>query len=901
MGPHVNAFSRLNAFLFAGLLFIAACGGGGGGSANTPPTPPKPTSVSFSDASALWVAQSTILWPNAGSGHTFRLLSATNAGLSVLSDGTVSGADLNVDLGSLGAIPANLVSRYSQYTGNIALTVPSATVASIKSLLKTQLVVVELNGSSVVRATHLQLQGVIDDTYAANAVQVPLGPVFNAGIPTFSLWAPTAQSVSIVINGTTTAMSEDATTGIWSYVGTADMQNTAVYNYAVKVYARTDGQAIRTYTTTDPYATGVDAANPSASPAQHAVAIDLTSPATFPADWAGQGSSRVNQAADVVLYELHVRDFSANDASVPSEDRGKFLAFTYPASTGMQHLAQLARSGVTHVHLLPVFDIGSVPDTGCTTPTFSNSNPVSQTPQTTVASTAATDCYNWGYDPRHFGVPTGAYSTDGSAMERVRNFREMVVGLHNLGLGMVMDVVYNHTYTNHLDQIVPGYYYRLDGTGKITTTSCCSDTATEYAMVAKLMNDTLTRWTADYRVDGYRVDVMQNIPLSAMQDAKAAVDAAANGRFVYIYGEGFPNAENFIQANIGHLNNTHIGAFNYWIRDAVRGGGPFDNGNTLITNQGFMSGLCYDVNAAAGGSCTAAMQNNLLAAQNAIRLSMAGAVSAFPGSAGISFNGSTVAFATNPDENVNYIGSHDGQTVWDIAQYKHPTTLSTADRVRAHVVGLSTVLLGQGVPFLMAGDEILRSKAFSANSYNSGDWFNRIDWTLNTNYISAGTQTMGLPASDPNSPNWSVMTPYLQNPNVNPTFTDISLANAMIGDLLTIRSSTSMFRLSTAADIAQCVHFPDSAAQKNGLIVMQIDAIGADQRPCGDQHYAHIMVLVNAHKVAQTYTVGSLAGAALQLHPAHTRSADTIVLGATFDNATGTFSVPARTTVVFAH
>ena len=889
--------ARLLALL--SLVSLYACGGGGGGASTPPVAPPKPTAVSFADASALWISQGTIAWPSAASGHTFKLLSAINAGLSILSDGTVAGADLNVDLGALGAIPSNLASRYPQLTGNIALTVPVATVSSIKTILKSQVVIVELNGSSVVRATHLQLQGVLDETYGAAAVQVPLGPVFNAGTPMFNLWAPTAQSVSIIVNGTTSPMTEDTTTGIWSYTGTSSMQNTATYNYQVKVYARTDGQAIRTYTTTDPYATGVDAANPSATPAQRAVAVDLSSPATFPADWAGQGSSPVTRAADVVLYELHVRDFSANDASVPAEDRGKFLAFSHPNSVGMQHLAQLAHAGLTHVHLLPVFDIGSVPDTGCTTPTISNSDPASQTPQATVASTATSDCFNWGYDPRHFGVPTGAYSTDGSALERVRNFREMVVGLHNLGLGVVMDVVYNHMYTNQLDQIVPGYYYRLDATGKITTTSCCSDTATEYVMVEKLMNDTLVRWTADYRVDGYRVDVMQNIPLSAMLDAKAAVENAAQGRFVYLYGEGFPNAENFIQANIGHLNNTHIGAFNYWIRDAVRGGGPFDNGNSLITNQGFMSGLCYDVNATAGGSCTTAMQNSLLAAQSAIRVSMAGAVSVFPGAAGISFNGSAVAFATNPDENVNYIGSHDGQTVWDIAQYKHPTTLATADRVRAHVVGLSTVLLGQGVPFLMAGDEILRSKAFSANSYNSGDWFNRIDWTMNTNYISAGTQTMGLPASDPNSPNWSVMTPYLNNPNINPSFTDISLANAMVGDLLSIRSSTSLFRLASAADIAQCVTFQDSGAQKNGLIVMRIDAIGADNRACGDQRYAHVVVLVNANKTAQTFTVSALAGATMQLHSVQQHSADTTVLGARFDNASGTFSVPARTTAVF--
>lgn len=878
-------------------VVLSGCGGGGGGASQPAPTPP--TTISFGDATALWVAQGTIIWPGAIAGHTYKLVSAANAGLIIKSDGTITGSDSSVDLGSPGSIPASIATKYPQLSGAIAFTVPQATVQNVKALLKSQLVVVDLNGTSVVKATHLQLQGVLDDTYANAAQSVALGPVFNAGVPTFRLWAPTAQSVSIVINGVSSTMSEDSNTGIWSFIGSAAMQNTATYNYVVKVYARTDGLSVKTYTTTDPYATGVDAYSGASSPSQHAVAIDLNSAATYPADWATQAAPRASNAAEVVLYELHLRDFSANDSSVPAEDRGKFLAFTHPGSAGMQHLQALAQAGVSHVHLLPAFDIGSVPDTGCTTPSISNTDPVSQAPQSTVAATAGTDCYNWGYDPRHFGVPTGAYSSDGTAMARVRDFREMVIGLHNLGLGVVMDVVYNHMYTNNLDQVVPGYYYRLDATGKITTTSCCSDTATEYAMAEKLMNDTLARWTAAYQVDGYRFDVMQNIPLAAMQDAKASIEAAAAGRFVYLYGEGFPNTENFTQANIGHLGGSHIGAFNYWIRDAVRGGGPFDNGNSLITNQGFMSGLCYDVNTTAGSTCTTAMQSGLNAAQNAIRVSMAGAVSVFPGAAGISFNGSPVAFATNPDENVNYIACHDGQTLWDIAQYKHPSSTSTADRVRAHEVGLSTVLLGQGVPFLMAGDEILRSKAFSANSYNSGDWFNRIDWMMTTNYINAGNLTMGLPSSDPNSANWGTMTPFLQNPSVNPGMADITLANAMTLDLLAIRSSTSMFRLRSAADIAQCVSFPDFAAPVNGLIVMRIDAQGADGRACGDQRFSHIVVLVNANKVSQTYPISTLANAPMSLHPVQAAGLDTTVKAARFDSPTGSFTVPSRTTAVF--
>jgi pullulanase-type alpha-1,6-glucosidase len=826
-------------------------------------------------------------------------LSSATGTIAIKSDGTITGADSTVDLGAPGALPGTVTGKFPQLSGTIAFTVPTATVQNIKSLLTTQLVVVDLNGSSVVKATHLQLQGVIDDTYGAAAQTAALGVTFANAVPTYALWAPTAQSVSLLLNGTTVAMTEDPNTGIWSYTGDSTQQNTANYNFVVKVYARTDGETVKTYTVTDPYSTGLDAYSSSGTPNQHSVAIDLSSAATYPSDWAGQASQKVAAAADVVLYELHVRDFSANDTSVPAEDRGKFLAFSHPTSTGMTHLQNLALSGITHVHLLPAFDIASVPDTGCTTPSISNSSTTSQAPQSAVAATASTDCFNWGYDPRTFGVPTGAYSTDGSAMERVRNFREMVVGLHNAGLGVVMDVVYNHMSTNFLDKVVPGYYYRLDANGNITNTSCCSDTATEFVMVEKLMNDTLARWTSAYLVDGFRFDVMQNIPLAAMNDARAAVTAAANGRFIYIYGEGFQNTENFVQAEIGHLGNSHIGAFNYFIRDAVRGGGPFDSGNALTTNQGFMSGLCYDGNASVGTTCASNTQASLFSAQNAIRVSMAGAVPGVAGQSGIQFDGSTVAFATNPDETVNYIACHDGQTLWDIGQYKHPSTTSSADRARAHVVGLSTVLLGQGVPFIMAGDEILRSKAFDQNSYDSGDWFNRIDWTMTSNYINDGNLTMGLPPSGPNGSNWSVMSPFLQNPNVNPTPVDISLTNSMVSTLLQIRRSTSLFRLRNASDITNCVSFPDAASQKQGLIVMRLDTTGADGRVCGDKVYSHIVVMVNANKVAQSYQIPAFASTGFTLHPAQAAGADTVALGSTYDSTTGTFTVPARTTAVF--
>lgn len=242
------------------VVLLAACGGGGGGGNAPPPAPtPTPTAIAFADATALWLAQGTIAWPGATTGHTYKLLSSAAANLSIKSDGTVTGADSTVDLGSPGALPTTLASRYPQLSGSIALTVPQATVQNIKALLKTQLVVVDLNGSAVVKATHLQLQGVIDDTYATAAQNVPLGVTFANAVPTYALWAPTAQSVALLLNGTTATMTEDPNTGIWSYTGDRTQQNTANYNFVVTVYARTDGETIKTYTVTDPYATGIDA------------------------------------------------------------------------------------------------------------------------------------------------------------------------------------------------------------------------------------------------------------------------------------------------------------------------------------------------------------------------------------------------------------------------------------------------------------------------------------------------------------------------------------------------------------------------------------------------------------------------------------------------------------------
>ncbi len=882
-------------------LGLGSCGGGGGGTSSAPP-PPVVTPVSVNTAQALWVSTSTIAWPGVNSVNSYTLYAAAAAGIVVKSDGSVTGADSSVSLGSPAALTGALASAYPQLRGDVAFTVPASAQSQAATLLKDQLILVETSGSQVVRATALQIQGALDDVYGSAASTHTLGLSIAADeTPTFRVWAPTARSVSLNVNANSYLMTLDASSGVWSYTGNSAWTNSATYSFTLQVYARTDGDTVRTYTVTDPYAVTLTA-NVFGGPAQLAMVADLGSASTRPVGWNPTVLPLQIAPTDNVLYELHVRDFSASDATVSSVNRGKFLAFTEPGSNGMKHLQQLAAAGVTHVHLLPVFDINTVNEGGCITPLISNTDPVGPGPQATQAASTDTDCYNWGYDPHHYGAPAGFYSSDGAnPLARVLEFRSAVQSLHNMGLSVVMDVVYNHTSGNFLDQIVPGYYYRLDSNGNITTTSCCQDTATEHTMMEKLMTDTLKVWAVQYMVDGFRFDTMQNQPLAVMQRAKLALDAAIGPlRRAYWYGEGFVNSENFVQADQVNLAGSSIGSFNDRIRDAVRGGGPFDSGISLVANQGFVSGQCWGLNTDSNGAVCATgslAQAALFSAQDLIRVSMAAGLQNFNLNGtlakNISYYGNPAGYALNPQEVVNYVGSHDGQTLYDISQYKHAIAVSSADRARAQVVALGTMLMAQGVPFIHAGDELLRSKGFDQNSYNSGDWFNRIDWSGTTNFFA----TMGLPPAGVNGVNWNIMTPFLQAAWVNPSAADIAATNNAVLDLLKVRKGSSMFRLPTTAQVLSCLSFPDAAAQQNGLIVMQIGRGGTAS--CGDNAFNRVVVLVNANSAAQVYTVPTLIGHALRLHPVQVSGSDTVVKSSSFTAATGRFQVSARSVAVF--
>jgi pullulanase-type alpha-1,6-glucosidase len=562
-------------------------------------------------------------------------------------------------------------------------------------------------------------------------------------------------------------MTLDASSGVWSYTAAdASWTDSAYYTYDVKVFSRAGNAVATNAGVTDPYAPSLNGNG------RYGMVLNLADAAVKPAGWQTSGLPASPAPTDSVIYELHVRDFSASDAG--SSHPGKFLAFTDTASAGYQHLAALAAAGLTHVHLLPSFDFNSVDELNCQTPVITPASGASLTPETAVTASQNTDCYNWGYDPAHYGAPEGSYSSNADdGVARVLEFRQMVAALHALNLHVVMDVVYNHTASaSVLDQIVPGYYYRLDANGNIENASCCADTATEFAMMSRLMRDTLVTWTDQYKVDGFRFDIMGFIPLAEMQKAQSAVNtiAAGDGRgSIYFYGEGWnfgpvANDALFVQARQANLAGTGIGSFNDRIRDSVRGGGPFDSGASMVANQGFINGACYDTNAA--NNCSV---SGLQVAQNLIRLSLAGNVKSFtlnnmPATSYL-YGGQPAAYTQDPTENIAYVSVHDNETLFDVSQYKHPVTTSTSDRARAQVVGLSTVLLAQGVPFIHAGDDLLRSKSMDSNSYNSGDYFNKIDWTGATDNWAVGAPPQN---TGNNAANLATMTPLLNNVAIAP-------------------------------------------------------------------------------------------------------------------------------------
>ncbi len=503
-----------------------------------------------------------------------------------------------------------------------------------------------------------------------------LGVTIDNGMVTFKLWAPTASSV--VLNLFTAGDGVDAyenvamqkaDKGVWQ-LSISDLPVGTYYTYSVTT-------SLGTQEAVDPYAKAVGVNG------DRGMVIDLyaTDPEGFRT---ASFNAPIESYEDAIIWEVHVRDFSNKENG--SEYPGKYLAFT---ETGLKNAAgvpigvdYLKELGITHVHLQPVYDFATVDETRLDEPQF-----------------------NWGYDPKNYNAPEGSYSTDPYHGEvRVTEFKEMVAALHEAGIGVVMDMVYNHTYSidSCLNRVVPYYYYRYNGSGAPSNGSGCgNETASDRVMFRKYMVDSVRYWAEEYQLDGFRFDLMALHDVQTMQEIETAVHEV-NPKAL-IYGEGWTGGTTTLnpklqanQANIRNIVPTgdgvgSVAVFNDAIRDGLKGS-MFDQ-----KASGYISGAVTKTNA------------------NKTIFGIAGGTT------------SGASWKVNDAMIINYMSAHDNNTLWDKLHLSNPGN-TDEELAEMNRFGAAIVLLSKGTPFWLAGEEMLRTKQGDENSYKSSDAVNNIDW-----------------------------------------------------------------------------------------------------------------------------------------------------------------------------
>jgi pullulanase-type alpha-1,6-glucosidase len=880
----------------------------------TPPTSTRDVDIVMSKAH--WIDRATIAWQTGPTdGKVYDLVVASEGGLSVVDDelaGPYESIRLEPQHDGLTEAQRDRLPHLSAYQ---SFRLSTDDLGRIAAALRGQLVVTERDHMGhLLSATGVQIPAVLDDVYAA-ATHVRLGPTFEAGRPSLAVWAPTAHDVALELfdtpadAATTVAMRRDADTGVWRAAGPSQWRG-RYYRYRVTAW-QPAAQGVVTASVTDPYSVSL------AADSTHSQIVDLSDKAYAPRRWARLHKPPAVPTVRTHIQEVSVRDFSIADTTVPAAERGTYLAFTHPDAAGMSHLRSLARAGVTHLHVLPAFDFATIPerrsDQAVPDCDLASLPPDSSAQQECVEAVVDTDGYNWGYDPLHYTVPEGGYATDPDGLARIRQFRQMVAGVNRAGLRLVMDVVFNHTAASGidrhsvLDQIVPGYYHRLLLDGTVATSTCCANTAPEHAMMGKLVVDSVVTWASQYKVDGFRFDLMGHHPKENILAVRHALDRltvardGVDGMSILLYGEGWNFGEvagdaRFVQATQANMAGTGIGTFNDRLRDAVRGGGSFD---ANPRRQGFASGLLTDPNGDPINGSTDDQRARLLHQQDLIKVGLVGNLAGygFVDSSGaavtgaqVDYNGSPAGYTDAPGEAVTYVDAHDNEILYDALAYKLPAGTSAVDRARMQVLALSIVVLGQGVGFVTAGSERLRSKSLDRNSFNSGDWFNQIRW----NCADGNGFRAGLPRAADNEARWPYAKPLLADPALVPPCEAINLANTRYAELLRVRASSPVFALGAASEIQKRVSFPLSGPDEApGVIAMTMEGRGIDHR------WRSVTVVFNATKGVATQTVAAMRGADVALHPVLARSVDPAVRAASFDAATGTFSVPGRTVAAF--
>ncbi|WP_406215342.1 pullulanase-type alpha-1,6-glucosidase [Streptomyces canus] len=846
---------------------------------------------------AVWIDRNTVAWNGSEAAASTQLLYSHDGSIAVDAGALTSDDERWLRLTRTTLTDAQKA-RFPHLKGYAAWSVDPRDRDRVREALDGQLVASQraANGA-VLAATGVQIAGVLDDLYPA-APKAELGPVFRNGRPTLSVWAPTAQSVKLELDGSLKDMRRDPTTGVWSVTGPKSWK-VKPYRYVVKVWAPSVRKVV-TNKVTDPYSVALT------TDSERSLVVDLDDKSLAPRGWSTYSKPKAVPLKDAEIQELHVRDFSVADKTVPSKDRGTYLAFTDKNGDGSEHLRELAKSGTSYVHLLPVFDIATVPEkkSDQATPACDlASYPAdSDKQQECVSAAAAKDAYNWGYDPYHYTVPEGSYAADPDGTGRTVEFRKMVKSLNDDGLRVVMDVVYNHTAasgqasTSVLDRIVPGYYQRLLADGSVANSTCCANTATENAMMGKLVVDSIVTWAKEYKVDGFRFDLMGHHPKANILAVRKALDAltpkkdGVDGKKIILYGEGWNFGEvaddaRFVQATQKNMAGTGIATFSDRARDAVRGGGPFDEDPGV---QGFGSGLYTDPNSSTANGTSQEQKARLLHYQDLIKVGLSGNLKQFTFTdtdgkevtgAQVDYNGQPAGYADAPGDALAYADAHDNESLFDALTYKLPAGTGAADRARMQVLAMATAALSQGPSLSQAGTDLLRSKSLDRNSFDSGDWFNAIHW----NCQDGNGFGRGLPMAADNAPKWPYAKPLLGSVKVG--CAQIQGASAAYQDLLRIRTTEQAFSLGTAEQVQSKLSFPLSGKDETpGVITMEL----------GD-----LVVVFNATPKAQSQRVEALAGSTYQLHPVQVAGADSTVKGASYERKSGTFAVPARTVAVF--
>ena len=547
-------------------------------------------------------------------------------------------------------------------------------------------------------------QQTADETQYASYSDYPvyegadLGLSYSPEQSTFRLWAPTAGAVRLYFydlplggQPTRTVNMDKSDKGVWVASFSEDLKG-QYYTFQVQYEGEWLDEA------PDPYVKAVG------TNGQRGQVVNLSE--TDPEGWAADKRPALAGPTDIILYELHIRDLSMNPNSGIT-NKGKFLGLTETGTkspqgeaTGLDHIKDL---GVTHIHLLPSFDFMSVDE-----------------------SKPEANKYNWGYDPQNYNVPEGSYSTnpaDGAV--RIREFKQMVKALHDNGLRVIMDVVYNHTGATDaslFNQLVPGYYYRQNEDGSFSNASACgNETASERAMVRKFIIESVKYWATEYHVDGFRFDLMGIHDIETMNQVSAALHEIDPS--IFIYGEGWtagdsplPVDQRALKRHISQIKG--VAAFSDDIRDAIKG--------HIFTHDdpGFVSGKPKQEDRIKFGVVAATRHPQL----NYDSIQIYDADGPWSGA---------------PSQTITYVSCHDNNTLWDRLTISRPDA-SEDDKIHMQKLAGAIVLTSQGVSFLHAGVEMLRTKYGVENSFESPDSINQLDWARKAQYKEAYEYFKGL-------------------------------------------------------------------------------------------------------------------------------------------------------------